>query len=485
MSTFAGRRTTRSASRAASSRAASETPSVGDEGPANLRSSKAGSAKPKRSNVGNKNTKTYGSKIAAAGAERLANATGDGAAGGIEAALNQTQGPVEEPTSQAHEEHLAAVQEESSEHTSRLSSGIASRVRVRLMERAAGQGRSHIDPFEEEAHRSNGNQPLEGFSVLQKQITLSNSDISIDRTLASLFQPKHYFALAAFIMVLILFFADIYRGPLLGSRFDLHKSRFSVGNHTVIPPIDVSNIEHRLSALEFQLRNQAKESQVTGYPWQVNFFSHRYQLVVNPYLTSPTKSKMEPCQTWYERWFHPRLCPVSFTGSGPAEVFTPWNEDTGPAWCAPDGEAKLQIGAIVAGPMTPTELIVEHMPQGAVLLPNRTPAPKEMELWMQVSDDALRESIGREAESLYGSFDRHLNPKSIGDDFVPIGRWIYDAHAPNHIQPFKVLVNLKGAHTNTLVVRANSNWAEASYTCLYRLRLHGISHLADKDIEVA
>ncbi|KAL8921228.1 MAG: hypothetical protein Q9208_005839 [Pyrenodesmia sp. 3 TL-2023] len=491
MSTVGGRRNTRSASRAAAtSRAASETSSVADEGPANLRSSRAGSARPsgkgRRSTVGNKDTKTYGSKIAALGAERLATAAEDGAVGGIEAALNQTQAQNEEDTGLRQDDHLAAVQEEGNERSSGSHSGHTSGRRAQVIFQADEQEESRVDPIEEDILHPNGNQPLEGFSMLQKQITLSSSDTSIDRSVPSIFQPKHYYALAAFLLVLMLLFADIYRGPLLGERFDLLKSRLAVGNHTVMPPpVDMSNMEHRMTTLERLVQQQAGALHVADEPHPANFFSHLHKAIVDYPLTSPTGyfwarydgqiSLTQP--SWFESWIYPRFKKYEVTRNGPAVVFRPWEESDSASWCAAAGEAKLQLGVNIKGPMTPTELVVEYNPYSKQLEPNKIPAPKEIELWMLVLDDDDRESIRQEVDARYGdSFvsDALTETRSLSEAHVPIGRWTYDFHATNHVQTFPIDIDLKGAGTKQVVVRVNSNWANDPFTCLYRLRLHGV-----------
>ncbi|KAI4140559.1 MAG: hypothetical protein L6R39_005746 [Caloplaca ligustica] len=479
MSTIGGRRTTRASTRAAS-RAPSEAPTNPGEGPADVRSPRAGSGKTKRSIAGNKDTKTYGSKIAAAGAERMAAAAAvEGhSVGGIAAALNQAQDQPDQPAGQIQEELQAAAQEN------------ASRGQAPTVGHASSHDQSRIDRLEAETHRSDGNQPLEGFSVLREQITLSSSDTFIDRTLFSLFQPKHYLAMAAFLLTLLLLFADIYRGPLLGQRLDLFKGRFAAGNQTVIALIDMSSFEHRLKALETKLQFQPIQSTDVNIREklirQVNYFSGYNFAEIDWSYTSPSRLRNPACAYWHKTPFWRYIgffrgvptCswPVGMGPEADSVLNRPWDDDSGPAWCAPNGEGKLQLGIRVQVPVTPTELVVEHLPRTAELDRDRAPAPKEIELWMEIIDDSVRQSIGRHMGA-YGVLGRYelSSPSTMTAHHVPIGRWTYDYNSDNYIQLMPINIDIKNARSTHFVVRVNSNWADSDYTCLYRLRLHGIS----------
>ncbi|KAL9597132.1 MAG: hypothetical protein Q9219_005354 [cf. Caloplaca sp. 3 TL-2023] len=490
-----GRRT-RASSRAGSSRAVSETSSIPEDAQAHNPSSKGGS-KTKRSRIGTRENQTYGSQLAAAGAARMAAAITDRTVGGIEAALNTAQTETEGPSGQAPNQRLDPVEEEPSEHESDYYAGITSRERTQIINRAIGKERSRIDRLDQEmeaANRSNGNQPWEGTSVLQKHITLTSSNTSIDKPLSSFFHLRHYLTIGAFLMMLILLFADVYRGPLLGKRFDLLKSRYAGGNDTVTAPIDLRSVEDRLAALELQIRDWPELTQSAVSSHKINFFSHVHGLAVLARLTSPTASFWMPNgellqdhaiytePTWYEKWISPGYTKLDVTTNGPATVFAPWDESSGPSWCAAAGDGKLQLTVEVDGPMTPTELIVEYNPLSKELHPKRAAAPKEIELWVQVTDDDTREEIGQEVAAFYGDFVQHSGSPAVVDlpsDFVPIGRWEYNFQAPNHLQAFSIPVDLKDAPIHRIAVRINSNWANDPFTCLYRLRLHGVSHHPD------
>ncbi|KAL8703029.1 MAG: hypothetical protein Q9201_003805 [Fulgogasparrea decipioides] len=483
MSTTSGPRGPTTRSRAASSRAASEAPSVADDAHSDLRSSRAGSPKTKRFDVSTRESKTYGSKPSRASAQRKTAARMAQTVGNIQHAVDQAQAQTGESSLQGQGPALARVEEE-------INIPQAANEAIAATERYEHEQQYQHDDDIQLAREFNGNQPLEGTSVLQKQMTLSDSETSIARTRpATYFLPKLFMAITVlFLLILTFSVADIYRGPFFGPRFDLLKSRHVIGNQSAITPCDVSNIEHRLSVLEHQLHNLPDQLHTEDKQWRINFFSKFHRVSVDPYLTSPTGTEAGLCKPKSRLWeiihllWKPDdsiLCPIEAMKNGPATVFGPWDEDSGPAWCAAAGEAKLQIGAIVQAPMTPTEVVVEHNPWTNELEPRSVPAPKEIELWMEVLEDGLRETIGRAAEATYGNFE--TNPvtkayRSLPSKYVPIGRWTYDYPSGKSTQVLKVSVDLAGAQTTKLAVRVNSNWAGEQYTCLYRLRLYGISH---------
>ncbi|KAL9005154.1 MAG: hypothetical protein Q9188_002068 [Gyalolechia gomerana] len=482
----------------AASRAASEASSAGDDVPADQRASRAGSARTKRSQAKSRDNKIYGSQLAAAGAQRMAAAAAEFTASDtIQATLNQAQPDNEEPVSQALDRQLAPVQEEGSEHSSELYEGIASRERAQIINETFGEEQLRVDQAIEAARRVNGNQPSEGTSVLQKQITFLSSDTSIDRPLSS-FRFKHYFALATFLLVLVALFADIYRGPLFGGRFDALKSRINLVNHTVVTPRDVASIQERLHNLELQVWNWnkgVKDAKLARKSRPINFFSQLHGMIVDAPLTSPTGKFWlrnghyhqdeaiyeEP--TWFEKYIYPGYITIVVTPNGPGTVFAPWDESSGYSWCAAAGDGKLQLAVAVDGPMTPTELVIEHNPNSKQVNPRKVPAPKEIELWIQVLDDDLRESIGRDIKAIYKkNFDEDPGSSVVAalpKEYVPVGRWVYDFHSPEYAQAFEIPVDLRGAHVYQVAVRVNSNWANDPFTCLYRLRLHGVSHHPD------
>ncbi|KAL8862182.1 MAG: hypothetical protein Q9178_001638 [Gyalolechia marmorata] len=496
--------------RSASSRANSEAP---QDVHIETRSHK-GSKKGERSKAAPQDNSSYGGNITNFAGEKsratsaVAPSRGIGAA--IGAAATQRHVSTDQSSNQLQAPHLATVQEQASapvllgstEHIRfqfRRDSDLGeNRVRRNTIEQERvrqAQYDENDDQDSEQSRQSVGNRPLERAGALQRQFNLSNSDSSIDRPTPSFFNRLHYAGLVAFMLMLSLIFADIYRGPLLGSRFDLLKSRYPVENHSAIVPSQLAALEQRMTVMEhgfrnqidtlnYELRSQPRNLHAADTEGKINYFSHIHGVAVNYHLTSPTNKIWIWCDghetsdppktpTWWQRHdpFR-RLCSVSITKQQPATVFGPWEESEGPSWCAAAGDAMLQLATTVNGPMTPTELVVEYNPNSKQIDAHTVPAPKEIELWMSVSDDVLRESIGQDFEALYGPTKGPV--KALPREYVPLGRWTYDLHSPNYMQAFKIPIDLKEATTGNLVVRVNSNWADSPFACLYRLRLHGL-----------
>ncbi|KAL8953143.1 MAG: hypothetical protein Q9222_000964 [Ikaeria aurantiellina] len=494
MSTRASARLNRANSRTTATPAPSEGSPTPGAVNTEARSTRAGSAKAKRAGLGTKDSKNYGSKVASAKPMRMAPTGSTAAVAGIESAVEQAHARDVVHVTQAdsvHEQAEVQTQEaQSADHS-------VERALTRRGGRRAAQERR--DQIAEEFSLSNDE------STLRRQLVFSNTINVTDRPLSALLQRQHYITLATFVLVLALLFADIYRGPLLGPRFDLLKNRHLVGKTSTILPLDVSNVEQRFNALEHDVRNSLhnleyrirkspSQSPTVMKPRKINFFSHLHRMAINELLTSPTGAVPRWCDgssvpvpkkpALWQKLLHQGVCLQRIINSTAQSVFAPWGEDTGPSWCAAAGDAKLQLATHVQGPMTPTELVVEYNPRTNELHPQRVPAPKVIELWMAVVDDDTRESIGMDFEARYGPFEQDSKtgaPKALTREYVPIGRWTYDYHSENHIQTFSVITDLKRATTSKLVVRVNSNWAAEPFTCLYRLELHGVPHHSSEE----
>ena len=140
--------------------------------------------------------------------------------------------------------------------------------------------------------------------------------------------------------------------------------------------------------------------------------------------------------------------------------------------------------------ISPTELVVEHIPKDSTLYPER--APRGIELWGQILNDTIRESVAlssfqhfpQPGQPGYEDYmatttgrPRRKDPVNMQLDktWLQLGRWEYDINAPHHVQGFHVPFSLRdhGAAIDKVIFRTQGNWGAHDRVCLYRLKLHG------------
>lgn len=189
----------------------------------------------------------------------------------------------------------------------------------------------------------------------------------------------------------------------------------------------------------------------------VNYFSWGLGAVIVPGLTSPTQQKRR-LSTWQKLVGNVGSSPIDYK---PVKVLQRWEEQTD-CWCAAEStdKGKAQVGVLIPQPIVPTSITIEHIPARGTL--DIGAAPKEFEVWVINTEHSFPP-------------ENRVHDLSCGDqpakDFVCIGKGKYDIHAPNHIQNFGLQAADLGA-VNKAVVKVKNNWGK-SYTCIYRIRLHG------------
>lgn len=258
-----------------------------------------------------------------------------------------------------------------------------------------------------------------------------------------------------------------------------------VGSAAGNPPSapEYSHLLQRINSLERRL-DVAPAQQVVSQVPQVNYFAIGAGAIVEPYLTSPTKTTRRPFMQRVRAWYFGIYFPQGF---GPTAALSPW-DDMGDCWCAPPSDHKdlgrAQLGVLLPRKIFPTELVIEHIPASATL--DIHAAPKEIELWAMIEDETAREAVGNAIFPLLPDDSVAVNPEDkrwklvdprgmLDRRYIRLGKWRYDIHSANNIQTFRVPVNLQhfGAVVNKVVVRSMENWGGTSYTCFYRLKLHG------------
>lgn len=143
------------------------------------------------------------------------------------------------------------------------------------------------------------------------------------------------------------------------------------------------------------------------------------------------------------------------------------NEDTSVGSCWPlDGQSG-KLGIVLASEMYPTDLSIEHIPAKVSL--NPTTAPRNISLWIQVTDGMKRQAIK----------DILTQPpqQDIPHNYVRVLSSTYNVYSRRGAQTFTVpyAVQKLAGSTNKAIVSIDENWGNPLYTCLYKVRLYGNS----------
>ena len=265
-------------------------------------------------------------------------------------------------------------------------------------------------------------------------------------------------------------------------------------NQSHDPFVTLNQYNHLMGRIE-GIEHGYKSSHVPiRYPaiHRVNYFSVGLGAMVDPHLTSPTNRHTYRTRAWH----HWGYTEYSLRAPQPADALTLW-EDVGDCWCAAPSGGMAQITVLLPKKVAPTELIVEHIDHDATL--DIGSAPHHLELWVQIEDTEQRENVARAAngaiseafcEPQAGSkgcaTGDYAVKEALDETWVRIGAWQYNIYTGNNVQSFHVQVALD--HFNVPIekasVRVRSNWGTRDYTCLYRLKLHGLLAQTETELEL-
>ncbi|KIW97845.1 uncharacterized protein Z519_01429 [Cladophialophora bantiana CBS 173.52] len=206
---------------------------------------------------------------------------------------------------------------------------------------------------------------------------------------------------------------------------------------------------------------------------KVNYFSPNNGAMVEPRLTSPT---MQKPLTLARRVLLRMLLSTRYVTRPPITALTPW-QDAGDCWCASavpgdnqeQGHETLRLGVRVIEMIYPTEVVIENYPSAGSMLPGST--PKTIELW---ADFEQLDSLEWEKLNIRSMQGVTGNP--FGPTYALLGKMEYDASSEaSHVQSFPLDVNQGSLAygAQNFVVRVIGNYG-AEFTCLYRVRLHGV-----------
>ncbi|KAF7732349.1 hypothetical protein EC973_005245 [Apophysomyces ossiformis] len=173
-----------------------------------------------------------------------------------------------------------------------------------------------------------------------------------------------------------------------------------------------------------------------------------------PSLTSPT-------YTVYPRHYWMRGI-SKLTGFGRRTAASPWtaltpNMQAGECWAMDGTSGTLAIE--LSQPLAIQQITIEHLTRQMAI--NLSSAPKDIEVW------GLKRVPG-------GLFRRTNRPWETKDpNAVFLGSFRYDIKRSTPIQTFD-LDTKDYVIFRAVLIRVVSNWGNDAYTCLYRVRVHGI-----------
>ena len=249
------------------------------------------------------------------------------------------------------------------------------------------------------------------------------------------------------------------------------------------------SLHNRVTKVEQRLRDLSlgpKSVDNVAAKHQINWFTPGLGTGIDLYLSSPTLSRCDPTWTpegWPWSMFKSQTCPQISMSQPHFAALSPWFDPVDDSWCAPPSDGKLQLTVVLPRTVAPTELVVEHAAMDELPAGYMKSSPREVELWIHVPNDAKRQTLMEAIGHVNPSLLEYSSPqgKTLGDrqalpfDYVPVGRWEYDIWTNQAVQTFPLPLYLAqyDISTSKVAVRVNSNWGNAKFTCLSRLRLYG------------
>jgi SUN domain-containing protein 1/2 len=183
-----------------------------------------------------------------------------------------------------------------------------------------------------------------------------------------------------------------------------------------------------------------------------------------PAFTSPTYDASQP-KSWFQGLFTSHIQPEWHF---PEVAISP-GLNVGNCW--PMNGSSGAIGISLARDISPQSITIEHVPRHLSL--DSRSAPKHLEVWSPVLDGMSDEIKGMTTVDFL-DFLAQLghSPTDAKHHFVFFSEMFYDVLSVDHIQNFPLQQQF--LHVPVIIVVVKSNWGNENFTCLYRIRVHGV-----------
>ncbi|KAK6495464.1 hypothetical protein TWF481_003481 [Arthrobotrys musiformis] len=188
--------------------------------------------------------------------------------------------------------------------------------------------------------------------------------------------------------------------------------------------------------------------------------------LIDPRLTSSTFDPYDTPGLWGKL--------TAFLRPGPNEPAHVITESTniGDCWSFP--QASGQVSMLLAEPIYPTDVTIDHVPRG--ISGDISSAPQEVEFWVKIEDEFLRSQAGKAAAVAIGDVSDNASTRNyLASGYVRVASFIYDINSQYPVQTFPLPLELQklGVSVRSVSFRILSNWGRKEYTSIYRLRIHG------------